>query len=157
MSEVKNSVAVKELRDRTGMGFGLCQAAWTESGNDMAKALDILKEKGATRAEKLSDRSTEAGYVGMYRHHDGKGVMCVTFKCETDFVANLPAFRELANMCATQWFASTSKSREEMLGEELFVFLSFFQQSGTISEAITALSAQTGEKIFVENTIRISI
>ena len=43
---------VKTLRERTGVGMMDCKKALTESGGDMDKAIDILREKGLAAAAK---------------------------------------------------------------------------------------------------------
>jgi len=146
--KMKNSVAVKELRDLTGMGFGMCQAAWKDSEGNMKKALELLKQQGATRADKLSERTVTASYFGVYRHHDGMSLAVVQLKSETDFVSKMNEFKVLADNIAMQYCSSDMSTKEELLKED-----SLFS-SGTIEENIMNLSAKTGEKIELGNIIR---
>jgi elongation factor Ts len=44
--------AVKELRDRTGSGMMDCKAALSETGGNVEKAIDYLREKGLAKAAK---------------------------------------------------------------------------------------------------------
>ena len=44
MAEI-NAAIVKELRERTGSGMMDCKKALAESGGDMEKAIDYLREK----------------------------------------------------------------------------------------------------------------
>lgn len=145
MSEVamQTTVAVKELRERTGMGYGMCASAWKEANGNMNTALEILKAKGATRAEKLQDRSTNAGFTGMYRHHDGRTVTVVQLHCETDFVSNTAEFRNLAEDLAMQVVQGTL-SALELQTEEMLT-----RPGITVGEAIKNLSAKTGERIAI--------
>ena len=43
---------VKELRNSTGAGMMDCKKALVEADGDMAKAIDILREKGLSQAAK---------------------------------------------------------------------------------------------------------
>ena len=55
---------VKELRERTGAGVVDCQKALTESGGNIEKAIDFLREKGlASAAKKASRAAAQAGSV----------------------------------------------------------------------------------------------
>lgn len=148
---MKNSEAVKELRDRTGMGFGMCQTAWKDSGEDMTKALDLLRQQGATRANKLSDRTVTASYFGVYRHHDGMSIAIVQLKSETDFVSKMEAFKTLADNIAMQVCGSDILMTDlaDIIKED-----SLFS-TGTIEDNIFSLSAKTGEKIEVGQIIRL--
>ena len=45
---------VQNLRERTGCGMMDCKKALTESGGDMEKAIELLREKGlAAQAKKI--------------------------------------------------------------------------------------------------------
>lgn len=139
----KGVAAVKELRERTGMGYSMCADAWNESNHDLNKALEILKTKGATRAEKLHDRSTGAGFTGVYRHHDGRTVTIVQLLCETDFVSNMAEFRALAEDLAMQVVQGTL-SVAELQDEDMLT-----RPGTTVGEALKNLSAKTGERVAI--------
>jgi elongation factor Ts len=65
------------------------------------KALEALRKKGLTKAEKKGDRETREGIIDSYVHSDRIGVV-VEVNCETDFVARLPEFREFVHQMAMQ-------------------------------------------------------
>ena len=44
---------VKELREMTGAGMMDCKKALVEADGDMEKAVEILREKGLSKAESL--------------------------------------------------------------------------------------------------------
>jgi elongation factor Ts len=94
MAEV-TATMVKELREKTGVGMMQCKKALTESGGDMERAVEILREKGLASAQKKTGRSALQGLIASYIHMDKLGVM-VEVNCETDFVAKTEDFRELA-------------------------------------------------------------
>ena len=64
---------VKELRESTGAGMMDCKKALVECDGDAKKAAEYLQVKGLAKAAKRGGRKTAEGYVGVYRHHDGKG------------------------------------------------------------------------------------
>ncbi|MDR2695983.1 MAG: translation elongation factor Ts [Deltaproteobacteria bacterium] len=93
---------VKDLREKTAAGMMDCKKALEESGGDMEKAVDWLRQKGLARAAKKAGRSTEQGLIGSYVHSTGKIGVLVEIKCETDFVARTDAFQEFAKNIAMQ-------------------------------------------------------
>lgn len=93
---------VMELRSMTGAGVVDCQQALDEAGNDMQKAVEVLKKKGAAKAAKKSERSTAEGMLATYLHHNKRLASMVEIQCETDFVARNPEFVAFANDIAMQ-------------------------------------------------------
>jgi elongation factor Ts len=91
---------VAELRARTGAGMMDCKKALEESGGDLEKAVDILRKKGAAKADKRAGREASEGLIGCYVHHDGRIGVLVEVNCETDFVARTEDFRHLAKELA---------------------------------------------------------
>ena len=57
------SQLVKELREKTGAGILDCQKALQESGDDIEKAIDYLRQKGLAAAQKKSGRETNQGLI----------------------------------------------------------------------------------------------
>lgn len=85
---------VKELRERTGAGLMDCKRALAETGGDMEKAIDTLRQKGLATAAKKSGRVASEGIIGSYIHMDRFGVL-IEVNCETDFVAKTDDFKGL--------------------------------------------------------------
>ena len=106
---------VKELRTRTGVGMMDCKKALTEANGDMEKAVDILREKGLSKAAKKAGRIAE-GIVGSYIHGNGRIGVLVEVNCETDFVAQTEGFHALVKDIAMQIAAANPLyvSREEV-------------------------------------------
>lgn len=97
-----SSQMVKELRDKTGAGILDCQKALTESGNDIDKAIDYLRQKGMAAAQKKAGRETNQGLVHAYIHMGGKIGVLIEVNCETDFVARNEEFKSFVNDLALQ-------------------------------------------------------
>jgi len=87
---------VSELRGLTGAGMMDCKKALQDTGGDVQKAVDLLRQKGMARAEKRADRSAKEGVIGSYMHFNGKVAVLVEVNCETDFVARTDDFQQLA-------------------------------------------------------------
>ena len=87
---------VAELRKMTGVGMMECKKALQETGGDMQKAVDLLRKKGAAKAEKRAGREASEGVIGSYVHFNGKVGVLVELNCETDFVALTDDFQTLA-------------------------------------------------------------
>ena len=97
-----SSALVKELRNETGILVMQCKKALVDAGGDKAKALVLLKKKGAEVAAKKSDREFGAGVIGVYTHNTGTVAAMVRLACETDFVAKNEKFTDLARDIAMQ-------------------------------------------------------
>jgi elongation factor Ts len=96
------SQLVKELREKTGAGILDCQKALQESGDDIEKAIDYLRQKGLAAAQKKSGRETNQGLVHAYIHMGGKIGVLIEVNCETDFVARNEEFKAFVNDLALQ-------------------------------------------------------
>ena len=112
--------AVRELREKTGAGMMDCKKALTESGGNLDKAVDYLRQKGLAAAAKKADRVAADGAVGAYVHPGGKIGVLLEINCETDFVARTPEFQALLKDIAMQVAAANPRyvRREEVSADE---------------------------------------
>ncbi|MCA9343438.1 MAG: translation elongation factor Ts [Candidatus Nomurabacteria bacterium] len=85
---------IKRLRELTGVGITDAKKALVETDGDFDKALEAMRKKGLTKAEKRGEREARAGVIGTYNHDSRIGVL-VEVNCETDFVARNEIFTEL--------------------------------------------------------------
>lgn len=99
---------IKKLKELTGIGLTDAKKALVEVEGDFDKALEALRKKGLTKAEKKGDRETREGLVESYVHSGRIGVI-VEVNCETDFVARLSEFKEFAHQIAMQIAAMAPK------------------------------------------------
>jgi len=86
---------IKTLRERTGAGILDCKKALAETGSDLEKAVDWLRAKGISNADKKASRAATDGLVTSYIHAGGKIGVLVEANCETDFVAMNEGFKQL--------------------------------------------------------------
>ncbi len=96
---------IKRLRSLTGVGITDAKKALVESEGDFDKALEAMRKKGLTKAEKRGEREARAGVIGNY-NHDGRIGVLVEVNCETDFVARNEIFTELVKDIAMHVAAS---------------------------------------------------
>ena len=97
---------IKRLRSLTGVGITDAKQALVETDGDFDKALDAMRKKGLTKAEKRGEREARAGVVSTYNHDNRIGVV-VEVNCETDFVARNEVFAELVKDIAMHIAASS--------------------------------------------------
>jgi elongation factor Ts len=86
---------VKELRDLTGAGMMDCKRALQETGGDVDKAIELLRQKGLASAAKRAGRAANQGLIGSYIHFNNTVGVLVEVNSETDFVANTDEFKQL--------------------------------------------------------------
>lgn len=102
MADVKVSIEdIKKLKELSGAGLTDAKAALVEAKGDFDKALEAMRKKGLTKAEKRGDRETREGVVDAYIH-DGRLGAIVEVNCETSFVAKTDEFKTLAHQIAMQ-------------------------------------------------------
>ena len=92
---------IKKLKELSGVGLTDAKNALVEANGDFDKALDAMRKKGLTKAEKRGDRETREGLVDAYVH-DGRIAAIVEVNCETSFVAKTDEFKTLAHQIAMQ-------------------------------------------------------
>jgi len=109
---------IKRLRELTGVGITDAKSALVEAKGDFDKALEAMRKKGLTKAEKRGEREAREGMIGTY-NHDGRIGVLVEVNCETDFVARGEIFAELVKDVAMHIAASNPEyvSTEEVSEE----------------------------------------
>jgi len=116
-----NATVVKELREKTGAGFMDCKKALAETGGNLEKAVDYLRQKGLAAAAKRADRVAADGAVGAYVHPGGKIGVLVEINCQTDFVARTAEFQALLKDMAMQIAAANPRyvKREDVSADDI--------------------------------------
>ena len=90
---------IKELRERTGVGFGDCKKALVEADWDMDRAVDIVRLQSGAKAAKKADRTAAEGLLGL--KVDGDRAAMVEVNVETDFAARNPKFAAFVERAVT--------------------------------------------------------
>lgn len=137
---------VKELRDNTGAGMMDCKKALTEVDGDMEKAMEVLRQKGISSAEKKMGRIAAEGLVAT-AIKGNKGAM-VEVNCETDFVAKNDEFKELTQSLAEGIAEGEANTVEELLATNCPTL------GKSVEEMIKEKIATIGEKITVRRFLK---
>lgn len=137
---------VKDLRTQTGAGMMDCKKALVEAEGDIARAVDILREKGLSQAAKKASRVAAEGAVGSAVSEDGKTGTILEVNCETDFVGTNEDFRNLAASIADQILAVNPADVEALLDSEI--------DGKKVRDLVTEAVAKIGENISVRRFVR---
>lgn len=110
---------IKRLKSLTGVGITDAKKALEEANGDFDKALEAMRKKGLTKAEKRGEREARAGVISTYNHDNRIGVL-VEINCETDFVARNEVFTDFGKDIAMHIAASMPEytSVEDVPAEE---------------------------------------
>ena len=143
---------VKQLREQTGARVLDCKKALEEAQGDLAKAEQLVAEKGLARAEKNQDRATQAGSIVSYVHTNGKVGAMVELQCETDFVAQNEEFQTLGKDIAMQVVAMNPQDTSELLSQEFIR-----DPSVKIETLVKTLSGKIGERMVLARFVRFEL
>lgn len=135
---------IKKLKELTGVGLTDAKVALVDADGDFDKALEAMRKKGLTKAEKKGDREARAGVIDSYVH-DGRIGVLVELNCETDFVARLDDFKKLAHEVAMQVAAMAPQyvSEADIPAEEL----QRVRDEALASDTLKSKPADIAEKI----------
>lgn len=141
---------IKKLKELTGVGLTDAKVALVEADGDFDKALTAMRKKGLTKAEKKGDREARAGYIDSYVH-DGRIGVLVELNCETEFVAKLDEFKQLAHEIAMQVAAMSPQfvSQTDIPSDEV----ARVRDEAAASDALKSKPADMIEKI-VEGQVK---
>ena len=137
---------VKELRETTGAGMMDCKKALAATDGDKEKAIDWLREKGISKAEKKAGRVAAEGAVAAYVSEDAKIGVLVEINCETDFAAGNEQFRALEKKIAEHIAKANPADLDALSASEL--------DGKTVATLITEATATIGEKISLRRFVR---
>jgi elongation factor Ts len=150
MSQI-SAKAVKDLRDKTGVGMMDCKKALEETQGDMQKAIEYLRKKGAALAAKRAEREATEGVIEVCIDSEGKNGIILELNCETDFVARGDDFTGFASALAELALASGADSAEALMQQKL----GEAYDSEPVENAIKTMTGRLGEKIDLKRLARI--
>lgn len=128
---------ITQLRKLSGAGMMDCKKALEEAGNDIEKAMEIIRKKGQAVAAKRSDREAAEGCV-LVKAENGFGAI-IALKCETDFVAKNEDFVKLAQEILDLAVANKCQTLDEVKALPM--------GGATVADAVVDRSGITGEKM----------
>jgi elongation factor Ts len=153
------SALVKELRGKTGAGILDCQKALQDTGNDVEKAIDLLRQKGLAAAQKKAGRETKEGIISSYIHSGAKIGVLLEVNCETDFVARNEEFQAFVKEVALQIAAShplfikREDIPQELIEREKNIYLAQMKESGKPEAAWEKIIKGKLEKYYQEQCL----
>ena len=139
---------VKELREVTGAGMMDCKKALVETDGDIDAAVEVLREKGLSKAAKKAGRIAAMGLVKTAFSEDGKTAAIVEVNSETDFVAKNDEFINFVEGLAKLALTAENNDME--------AFKAMPYEGATVGEALTALIAKIGENMSVRRIEKVS-
>ena len=135
---------IKELREKTGVGFLDCKIALKENNNNLEASIDYLRKKGLAKASKKSSRDANEGVVSVYNTKNKTVLLKVN--TETDFAAKNDVFLnfvdEIGNI-AIKINSNTDK----------YKFLDQVYENKKISDRFTEIISKIGENILLGDLI----
>jgi len=127
---------IKQLRDETGVPPTEIKKALEEANGDAEKAKELLRIWGKKVLNKKLDRQTKAGLIETYLHPNAQAGVLLDIRCETDFVAKAPDFKNLAHEICLQivamkpLFVNDKEIPEEFLDGEMRIWTEQIKDSG---------------------------
>lgn len=140
---------VKELREATGAGMMDCKKALTEADGNMERAVDILREKGLSKAAKKADRVAAEGLVTIKTNADNTLAAVVEVNSETDFVAKNQDFKDFVADVAEMVLEGDAADLDALLASN-------HKEGKALKDVLNDRVATIGEKLDVRRFERIS-
>jgi elongation factor Ts len=140
-----------------------CKRALQDAAGNMDKAVEILRQKGLTKHEKVAGREVKQGLVESYIHTGGRIGALVEVNCETDFVARTDEFRTLAREIAMQVASMDPKSIGKLEGgdtqsDDVLLNQEYIRNPGkTIRDLVKETIAKVGENIQISRFARFEV
>ncbi|WP_173932169.1 translation elongation factor Ts [Chelativorans sp. Marseille-P2723] len=143
-----SAALVKQLRDMTGAGMMDCKTALSETSGDLEAAVDWLRKKGISKADKKSGRTAAEGLIGIASGTDS--AVMVEVNSETDFVARNEAFQDLVHAIADAALATA--------GSVDAVAAATLSSTGkAVSDSIRDAIATIGENMELRRVAKLSV
>ncbi|QOY52372.1 translation elongation factor Ts [Candidatus Sulfurimonas baltica] len=127
---------VRELRSATDAPMMDCKKVLVEADGDMAKATELLKERGIAKVAKKADRVAAEGLTGYKIADDFSKATVVEINSETDFVAQNEGFQNLVKTTTEEIYNNQPADVAALM-------------ASSFGETFTAAVSKIGEKIEV--------
>lgn len=150
---------IKSLREKTGAGIVEVKKALEEADGNEDHAIKILRERGAAKAVKKTEREAKEGIVAMYLHSNGRVGAMVKLFCETDFVARNDEFQALGRDIAMHVTAmnptvvSPEDVSADMIQKEREIWTEQLRQEGKPAELAEKILIGKEKKFREENAL----
>ena len=149
MMEISAS-EVKKLRELTSAGMMDCKKALQESNGDFEKAKLLLKEKGQSKVDSKSGRTTAQGLVSVKVCLDNKVAVILEVNCETDFAAKDQQFIDFSKNILEAIVEGDVGDLDSLLSSPINDF-------DTVEDYRTHVISKLGENISLRRFNKVSI
>jgi elongation factor Ts len=143
-----SAAQVKELRDLTGAGMMDCKAALNETNGNMDEAVDWLRKKGISKADKKAGRTAAEGLIGV--DSGVREAAVVEVNSETDFVARNEQFQQLVRNVGKVALAHEGKT-------ELVAAAKYPGSDKSVTEVIKDAVGTIGENIGFRRSAKLTV
>ena len=141
---------IKKLRDLTGAGFLDCKEALDNSNSNIEKAIDFLRKKGISTAQKKGDRTASEGLIAITIDNSNKEAGIIEINSETDFVARNEDFQNFVSNLSIINLKQKGNLDKLMKSE-------YTDTKEKVSDALTNLISKIGENLTIRRSDFISI
>jgi elongation factor Ts len=150
---------VKELRQKSNAGMMDCKKALLETNGDMAKAEEVLREKGLAQASKKASRAAKEGIIESYIHLGAKIGVLLEVNCETDFVARNEMFKSFVHdialhiAAANPGYVTTEEVPDEIIEKEKEIYRKQALNDGKPEKIVDKIAEGRIKKYYEENVL----
>jgi len=146
---MSNTEMIRELRALTSAGMKDCKDTLEETSWDLQKAVDVIKVKGLNIADGRTGRVASEGRIALAARGQDMAVM-VEVNCQTDFVANSPAFVDFANHVANDLWAQSvhGKPADASVEEKRLQVVSTTKENVVIRRSHAAIDHGPANRVF---------
>ena len=143
VAQLKTVLLMGSSFGRSNLGKG--KTALVESDTDIDKAIEFLRKKGISTAEKKGERTASEGLVAISKNKLNKEAGIIEINSETDFVARNNDFQSFVT--------NISKINLEQKGDLDKVTKSqYVDTKDNVSEALTNLISKIGENLTIRRS-----
>ena len=141
---------IKKLRDLTGAGFLDCKNALDESNSDFDKAIEFLRKKGISTAQKKGDRTANEGLIAITKDESNKEASIIEVNSETDFVARNEDFQKFV-FDLSQLNLKNKGSLEKLMDTN------YLESKDKVSQILTNQISKIGENLSIRRCAYLNI
>ena len=150
---------IKELRACTSAGVMGCKRALQATNSNIEEAIDYLRKKGIAKAMEKIGRTAGEGMIEAYIHPGARLGVIVELRCETDFCAKTPEFKQLVKDIAMQvaavnprWVVREEVPKEE-IEHELEIYKAEAKETGKPDKVIDRIAEGKLDKFYKDTCL----
>ena len=150
---------IKELRACTSAGVMECKRALQATNSNIEEAIDYLRKKGIAKAMEKIGRTAGEGMIEAYIHPGARLGVIVELRCETDFCAKTPEFKQLVKDIAMQvaavnprWVVREEVPKEE-IEHELEIYKAEAKETGKPDKVIDRIAEGKLDKFYKDTCL----